>query len=238
MIRTPQRARYFLLLGTGMLALALTSCYPGGATDNSDRDVAITGYDLEYDFSVNRTYARPGEVQKICDEGEDCDPLTASMQALILQTVDDNMSALGYTMVDDTPTANPDVRLPISVIESTTWYLWASYPPYWWGPGWGCCWYPWYPWYPSYGASSVTTGTVQIDFVPRPQVGWPDPDGDGDGVRVSVAWSGAINGVLGSVVPAEDRVTQGINQVFEQSPYLGVNIPTKPSPAGAVWGDN
>jgi hypothetical protein len=82
------------------------------------------------------------------------------------------------------------------------WYL--PYPPDW---GWG-----YYPWY---GGSIYTyrSGTVFMQML--------DPArADSTVQKVPTVWIGAMNGVAeGDDI--EERVIDGINQAFEQSPYLG-----------------
>ena len=43
--------------------------------------------------------------------------------------------------------------------------------------------------------------------------------------EIPVLWSGALNGIIDQGGDSEQRITDGINQVFDQSPYLGTAAP-------------
>ena len=113
------------------------------------------------------------------------------------------MAALGWTKTEDP--ANADLVLLPAVWTNTTvyyWYdYWCWYYPYYCGWGWG---------YPS--VSSYTTGTLVMTLV---------ADGD-DYIDPSRVWTGAATDC--SPAPYNTtRVNNGIDQAFEQSPYLKTN---------------
>jgi hypothetical protein len=82
----------------------------------------------------------------------------------------------------------------------------------WWYGGYG----GWYGWYypPYYTVSSYTTGSLIITM--------SDPNIESAIDRTPTIWIGAMNGLLtgGSDV---NRAVAGINQAFNQSPYLKTN---------------
>ena len=95
------------------------------------------------------------------------------------------------------------------------WYYWD-----WWYTGWYPYWgwyYPysywgWYYPYPIYGGS-YTSGSlfVQLTY----------PDGITAADNIPVVWSCVFNGLLeGSTDSVNQRITTGVNQAFQQSPYL------------------
>jgi len=91
------------------------------------------------------------------------------------------------------------------------WPGWGYWPGY--GPGWG--------WgYPGYvGRVTYETGTVFVDMIdpndPAPAVEPPE---------IPVVWTGALRGILsGGAATAATRIVDGLNQAFDQSPYLGRN---------------
>ena len=53
-----------------------------------------------------------------------------------------------------------------------------------------------------------------------------DPEA-GEGSNARVIWAGAARGLIDSKVRSGARITNAINQMFQQSPYLGsyVTIP-------------
>ncbi|MBC8490757.1 MAG: DUF4136 domain-containing protein [Bacteroidetes bacterium] len=204
-----------LLFKIGILAgiaVALTSCYPGGAEYTEDLDLVVTDYNPDYNFKVIQTYYMADSIYHIVDEGVTPD---RTYDAYIISELERNFDALGYERLDtnDIGSPEPDVAVVVTAIK-VTYYNIYSYP---WYPGWGWG-YPDYGWgYPWYGGSYVTsyeTGTVLWDMF--------DPDNvDKDNKIIYVEWMGAINGLLGtSKQNTKDRITRGINQAFEQSPYL------------------
>jgi hypothetical protein len=86
------------------------------------------------------------------------------------------------------------------------WYCWwyGGYYP----PGWG--WY--YP--PYYTVSSFTTGTLVMTI--------QDPNVDNAIGQSEASWVVGINGILSGNYSI-DRVLNGIDQAFKQSPYLKTN---------------
>jgi hypothetical protein len=212
-----------LLVGVAMI---LVSCYPGGPTDVAELDTVITVYSKDADFKANKTYAMPDFIPFLCPDDGTCDStlLDRSNDALVLQLVADNLKAYGYERITVIDTINgpiPDVVVVCSVTSSNNWVAY-SYPIYpgwgWWG-GWGYWGYPGYGWgYP--GGVAVTnyqTGSLFIDMV--------DPVNPNAATgEIPVLWDAALNGLLsGSSSGKTQRITNGINQAFKQSPYLDVN---------------
>jgi len=188
-----------------VLALSLTSCYPGGIEYYEDTDVVYTDYEVDYDFLSMSTYSMPDNVVKISGEiieGEDPEFIKEPYNTQIITRIAENMADLGWTRVDDPADADL-VLFPASWTNTTIYYwydYWCWYYPYYCGWGWG---------YPSGGVSSYTTGTLVMTLV---------ADGD-DYVEPSRVWTGAVNGLL-SGVNNINRIYRGIDQTFEQSPYL------------------
>ena len=52
--------RLLILLLTGLFAQFMVSCYPEGADNVQDYDVAITNYDKGADFQAFTTFSIPG----------------------------------------------------------------------------------------------------------------------------------------------------------------------------------
>jgi hypothetical protein len=207
------------------VTVVLSSCYPGGPTDLSELDVVVTSYDVDFDFTKPKTYALPDSVAHLGDPSEPgYVDLPRTYDALILQRIEAEMNAFGWTREMSPETNGADVFVLPSAVGATTWVLTSYYPGYggwgWypgWGyyPGWGPGWGWGYP--PYYSATSYKTGTLFIDMV--------DPNAaDADEMTIPVRWTGTLSAVLGSSsVGADDRITRGIHQAYEQSPYLRRN---------------
>jgi len=204
------------------LALIMFGCYPGGAEYTSDTDLVYTNYDDQFDFNKVHTYFMSDSIFHAVDEGEDPD---YTYDEYIISELARNFDALGYTRLtaNDSTGPKPDVMVVVTVSQITNYNVYA-YP---WYPGWGWGWYwkdsdyygypgyGWgYPWYGTTYVTSYTVGTVLWDMF--------DPDKvDQDNEVINVQWTGAVNGVMGSSsVSTKERITDGINQAFQQSPYL------------------
>ena len=124
----------------------------------------------------------------------------------IFAAIDDNMEALGYERVgiDD----DPELILTPAGLSSTTFFY--SYWYDWWYYGYG--WY--YP--PYYTVSSYTTGTFIIT------ISDPELANDSPINRSPAVWISVANGLASGYYDIT-RVTESIDQSFEQSPYLKTN---------------
>ena len=221
-IRGVRSPRQLGLLGLLPL-LASGGCYPGSTDlDDEDYDVVLTVHDDQVDFSSYRTYVLPDTVIHIEDEdNSDIIELPRDFDDLILDVAAANMNALGYVREADPENNPPDLILLASAVgtESIEWFYsgwwgywgwypgWGYYPPGW-GPGWG-----WGP-PPGYvGGVRIEQGAVVLTLV-DPTLADPEDE------RIPVVWAGAMRGLL-SGGAAESRITESINQAFDQSPYLG-----------------
>ena len=186
------------------IILLMVSCYPEGIETYEDTDLVYTNYDDTYDFASKGTYAIPDKIVKITgdlSDGETPDYVSEPYNTQILNLIKSQMSDLGWTLASDPDGA--DVTLFPAVWSNTTvvyWYdYWCWY--YYYYCGWG-----WY--YPTY--TTYTTGTLVMLMVPT----------EGSAEPVSV-WTGAINGLMSGGYDVS-RVTDAIDQAFEQSPYLNI----------------
>jgi PBP1b-binding outer membrane lipoprotein LpoB len=194
-------------------SFVLYSCYPDYGLATSDYDTVITLYDNSADFN-KPTYAMPDSVVHFVEEGEE-DNIDRSKDALILSTIENNMTRLGYERVPvDTSAAAPGFALLVGVTTAenyrTVWYPGWGY----WG-GWG--WWGGYPGY-GYGGSytySYTTGTIFMTML--------DPNKVNSENKFVAVWAARLNGVLSNSLNTNQIITQRINDAFNQSPYLGAN---------------
>ena len=188
------------------LIIILGACYPQGPEYYEDLDLVYTNYEDQYDFASKGTYAMPDRIVKITGniiEGEPPEFVKEPYNTDMLQKMEANMTALGWTKTDDP--INADLVLFPAVWTNTTiyyWYdYWCWYYPYYCGWGWG---------YPSF--SSYTTGTLVMTMV---------ADGS-DYIDPTSVWTAVANGLLSGSFNTS-RVNRAIDQAFEQSPYLKVN---------------
>jgi hypothetical protein len=186
------------------LALLLVSCYPGELDSYDELDLVYTNYSESFDFAGKGTYAMPDKIVKVTGnltEGEEPEYVKEPYNTQMLNQIKSNMTALGWTLADDPESA--DLTLLPAVWTNTTVYY---YYDYW-------CWYYYYYcgwgyYYPGY-TTSYTTGTLVMTLIAYGE----------DYIEPASVWTGAINGLVSGAYEVT-RVTNGIDQAFEQSPYL------------------
>jgi len=213
--------RSWMIWGVGTLAVAailvLASCYPGTIEDTEELDTVTTLFDPNENFTTNRTYALADSIVHICQEigGDlDCLPITRAYDDQILDKVEQEMNARGYTrVVDPDPDNPPDLLVLVSAIAVKNLALLGSYPCDYWG------WYypPYYCYYPpSWTAVEYSLGTLFMTMMSPDRL---------SGDKLPIVWTGVVNGVLsGSTTDNLERVLSGIGQAFEQSSYLDVEV--------------
>lgn len=199
-----------------LFTLFLYSCYPDYGLTTSDYDTVITLFDNTANFN-KPTYAMPDTVVHFVEEGTSEDDIDRSKDALILQTIENNMTSLGYERVPVDITSDAPGFVILVGVTVTDNYARVSYPGWGYWGGWG--WWGGYPGW-GYGGGSVvysyTTGTIFMTMID------PDKINTGDSTFGAV-WLARINGVVSSNLSTSSRITQRINDAFNQSPYLGAN---------------
>ena len=205
----------YLIPFAGLIA----SCSPEIDLSTEEKDIAVTQYDKEQDFSLLNTFYMYDTVMYVTDEkptpneGHNHDDL-------IISTVRQNLLSYGWTEVTDTINNVADVAILLSTLKVDVYYYYQYWNYYWgWYPGWGGGYYPGYPnWGVSYGYSA---GTVLVDMMNRAGDLSVSDDPDNPRVDLPLVWSGGVNGILsGSQENIESRLSRQLNQVFVQSPYL------------------
>ena len=195
---------------TILILLGLAACYPDGPDYAEDLDVVYTVHDEQYDFGAKNTFAMPDQIVTSV-EIEDGDTVREFMNPIyatpILQEIQENMEAYGWTRVD--VDEDPDLLLTPAGMSSTNYYY-SYWYDWWYGGYWG-----WYGWYypPYYTVSSYTTGTLLIVLSD------PNQAADNPINRSPALWLAAANGLLTYGYDLS-RVSDAINQAFNQSQYL------------------
>ena len=223
-----QKRNFWILAPLAAVAIFFASCYPNnGTVYNSSLDTVMTLFDEKVDFTQFKTYAMPDSIVNICDDpsSSDCIELDDNYDQEVLDQLASKFQDLGYTRELDPENNGADVFIFVSKVATKN-VGGYSYP--WWGywgwyPGFGYPGYPgyppggWNPWYP-WGGTVVytyTTGSLLVEMLNT-------KDFDENGGTVTSVWAGGMNGLLeGSQVP--ERITNNINQMFAQSPYLKTN---------------
>lgn len=208
--------RLLFLLLTGLFAQLVVSCYPEGADNVDELDVAITNYDKSADFSTYTTFTIPDTIVYFSDGKPGA--IDHQYDEKILNLVASNFEQAGYTKATVDPNNTASFIVLVSAVSNVNysyfvdnWY--NSWNWYWnsWNWGWPGSFNPYYPWYPV-NVYSYRTGSVVIEMV--------DTKVRNDG-KINVVWTGISDGLLqGSKESILNRTTKEINQCFVQSPYL------------------
>ena len=196
------------VLALGML---LAACHPTGAEYITDLDTVTTWHDAAFDFATPTTYALPNKVYFITDTnpGGNPDRLPADLEQLILGTIENEMSAIGYQKVDDANAANADLDMTVGALKVTNVSYYYSYWCGYWGGYYPC--YPYYP--PVVSVSTYVVGSLLIDMAPR---------GASSGNTYKGVWTAIMRGIqTGNTNTDRTRLVNGISQAYIQSPYLG-----------------
>ena len=202
------------------IALLMYGCYPGGAQYVEDYDMTFaTRVNPQYDWSNQQqnTYVMPEQVVDISDPDDNFDPINPATEAQILSRVKMNMQQYGYTQLPDDSVNSADYIVLCQRLLTTNWvtYFWGGWGGYY--PGWGCpgCWGGWYP--PSSTTVSYQTGTLYVTMI---DVATSDTTQE----RINFIWDAGINGLTsGSTSNIQSRLNNGIDKMFEISPYVKKN---------------
>lgn len=217
--------RLLFLLLTGLFAQLLVSCYPEGADDTEDYDVAMTTYDRDKTpafFASLSTFAMPDSIVYFANKQ---DEMVGNHQfdQSILDLVEKEFTALGYRRIEGGPNNKPSFLVTVSAYSNVNYYFvnnnWYNYWDWYYGWNWWPItdgWYPYYPW-SSVSIFSYRSGSIVIDML--------DPNNIAAGSnKIPVVWSGIADGILsGTQTSILQRAEQEIRQCFLQSPYLGTN---------------
>jgi hypothetical protein len=208
-----KQVKFLLILSfLAVTSMLLTSCYPDYGLTTSDYDIVSTFKEDANDFQKYKTadgsatFYISDEISRLTDNNGGISDDPGPYDDEILSQITNQMIACGYQLVTTQQAADVSIYVAATSSENIVYY-----PGYWGG------YYGWYyPWY-SYGyAYSYTTGGLFVTMIDRLKFD--------EGNKISGAvWSGTLNGLL------EDtsanilvRVTNSIDKMFEQSPYLKI----------------
>lgn len=196
----------------GAIAL-MASCYPGGPSYIEDYDITFATKADDADFSDKsaNVFFMPNEIFDIGDTNQNVDPVNPIFAAKVLARIEAQMAEYGYTRVADT-SMGENYGVAVQRLISDNWVT------YYWGGGGYCGWYPYWcgGYYPPTGSTyNYQTGTLYVTMI--------DLDNSTPTLPFFV-WDAGINGLLSSTQSnTEARALNGINKMFELSPYLKKN---------------
>ncbi len=209
----------FLLGGLVWLA----GCYPNTSKATEDLDVVLTRYDEDQNFQEFKTYFIADTVVQVGDpesNGFIDLELTREEMDVVIERIRANMREFDYIEIKNPSLDSiPDAGIFTEVIGEQVTVIY-TYPP-----GWGWGWYPGYPgwgwpgggwWYPpAVGGYSYQVGTLLINYIDI------DKTISDDGKEfIYTPWVGIANGLLQKTSSGDARITNAIDQMFDQSQYL------------------
>jgi hypothetical protein len=201
------------------LALLLWQCYPEpDSKDLYDELVVSTNYDPEANFAAYSTYAIPTDTIGLISNTNQNDTLITSggseFPRPVIQAVREQLESRGYTRVSRSQ--NPDLGINIVVVNDFNVFQQIVYPdPYYnnyYGGYYG--YNSWY-YYPYVNTYAYNTGVLIIEIVDLKN---RTPDN-----KVRVVWDAYLGDVY-STINLINQTVDGIDQAFEQSPYIGRSL--------------
>ncbi len=206
----------------GLLGLVAACAAPPPESERTAQSIVITKHAPKVDFGEFKTYFLRPEIRTLDDDGSVTNVDEATATALLNATAN-NLENRGFEAVGKEEADLAVEMLYIEHVTTTYWcYSWWDY--YYWG-------YPGYPYYPYYGSCDAAVwksgllSTIITDVTEardNPDAGEGSGEGgagggsDGPGRNVPGIWFSGVYGVSLSSTEARD----GINQAFEQSPYV------------------
>lgn len=198
-----------------------TACVPATPSSEAlESTIVLTKRAADADFGSYQTFFIRPEIRKLGSTGDDL--IDSADADKLIKATSDHMIARGYK-ASSKETADLAIELVFvsSVNTATTCYSWWDY--YYWG----------YPYYPYYGCTSSTWQsktlvTTMVDQAAANALIPPDAGIAADG-RVATkllagVWFGSTYGVVFDATSSSmPEALDGIDQEFEQSPYL-VNL--------------
>jgi hypothetical protein len=230
------------LLIAGVIVI-MTSCYKSETVYYDELDVTQTNYEVDFNFSSYTSFAMPDSTilksnYMTDQEIEDfyADGGTSEQTLALLKS---QFESRGYTFTDSYDNADfVSVPTVLNMKYSGTVYYppgwWWGYPGWGWGyPGWGWGGWPGYGWGPGYGYSyQYKIGTIVLEMVDgatfREFLAWQDENPglgkqsfSNDVPTLTIRWMAQIDGYISDNLEYnQERAQRGMDEAFEQSPYL------------------
>jgi hypothetical protein len=185
-------------------AACIVACYPSPDLGIEDYDTVVTVVAEGADFSGFSTYFMPDTVLQRPGEGG----ISRAFDDLILSDINRNMQQLGYVFEPDPANNPPDLVVVAGTITEDQYRAYIGYPFF------GAA-LTGQIVYPTVGVRYwYTLGSITIDIAKGADVSADTED-------FPMQWTASISGPLvQSLEKRPDRITNGINRAFAQSPYL------------------
>lgn len=208
------------LLLAGIAALLLTACEKDPDMGQLDVNLVVyTDYDTSVDFGKYTTYYMP---DSILETGNvHVSYWTDANAKALVDEVENQMDRLGYTRITDSALkATADVGVQLSYMAQANTVITGGYWSGWWNPFyWGGYWGGWY--YPYPVVYSYDTQALIIEMADLTARGEGGDDGQHS---IPVVWYASASGFqFDNHRVNMQLLTEGVDQAFSQSTYLGTD---------------
>jgi hypothetical protein len=211
----------------------LVACYSPPAPDERFEDtIVVTSSDEAADFATFQTFFVRPEI-RVLDESEDSaegaapsvttETMAPAMATSVIDTVTQNLIARGFRQA--ATKAEADLAVEIVYLRTITsdyyCYYWSDW--YYWG-------YPGYSYYYPYSCDTAEwrSGMMVTNVVDLKSAGPARAAAEMGNSVLRGVWFSGIYGVQDDSSSSMQRAVDGVDQSFEQSPYLTA------SPTGSV----
>jgi hypothetical protein len=203
------------------IGLVAAGCAPSASEESLASSIVVTLRAPEADFGRYRTFFLRPEIRQLSVDGTPSASLDASIANPLLDQTRRQMQSRGYQSVDDKTAADLALEMIYTESDWVSTYCYSWWDPYYWG-------YPGYYYYPYYGCSGTTwqtntVSTMMTDVVPARDRGRGGSVGDSGAEppkALNGIWFSGINGIVISTSDSMQKALDGINQAFQQSPYI------------------
>lgn len=201
------------------LGLAIAGCAPSASEESLESSIVITLRAPDADFARHRTFFLRPEIRQLSIDGTSSATLDSALASSLLEQTRRNMETRGYQSVDDKAIADLALEMIYTESDWVSTYCYSWWDPYYWG-------YPSYYYYPYYGCSGTTwqtntVATMMTDLTPARDRGRDVSDGGAQPPKaLNGIWFSGINGIVFSTSDSMQKALDGINQAFQQSPYI------------------
>jgi len=227
-----KRQRRFTSVATMLAAATLVgmaACDTVDLVGNVFDDiVVVTHRDPDFDFGAAQTFTLPDSVVHLTSPTGVPLAVSREFDAVILQSLRENMVARGYTEVADVANEQADLILLPAVSASEQFESWVSFN---WFGTWGFFpgfffddfnsnWGLFFPWASTVGVETFERGTLLVQML-----GTAETDPTAQTVRV--VWAGAAIGILNpnrTFALGSARIDAAIDEMFFQSPYIQADL--------------
>ena len=200
-----------LLVFLGLPALWLMSCEPvPDALKLTDQFVVITNFESDVQYGDYLTYRMDTDTIGLVSNllSDDTIIVGTFYARPVLNAVKDNLNTRGYVRVEEID--DPDLAVNVYVLKNLDIFQQVNYYPGYGYPG-------YYGYYSNYYYPSVSTYVQNRGYLVVEVLDLRDTNTQG---QARVIWNTYMGDLFSSANNADLQSVNGINQAFEQSPYL------------------